>query len=298
MGSAFELVIFDEDPSAAEQHLQSGIDEIERIERLLSEFDPQSVTSQVNRNAGKKGVHVPDEVYRLILRCLNISKLTQGAFDITTGPLKNLYDFKKKEMGFPTGKTLMKILERIGSDLVHTGKDQTVYLTRNGMSVSFASIGKGYAADCVKKIWESTGVRSGVINASGDLCVVGSKPDGSDWKVGIPDPENPDKTLLNINVSEGAVATSGDYENFFIHGGKRYSHTLNPSTGLPVSGIKSVTIKGPGAELCDALATAVTVMGIEAGFHLLNQLPGVHGLIIDDHNQIHSSKNIIFEKIK
>ncbi|MBN2174509.1 MAG: FAD:protein FMN transferase [Bacteroidales bacterium] len=298
MGSAFELVVYSEDETVANRHLENGINEIKRIEKLLSEFDPGSVTSLINRNAGIKGVQVTPEVFDLIGRCLKISQLTQGAFDITTGPLKKLYDFKRKEIGFPSQQMLDETLEKIGSNLIHIGKGQTVYLTRQGMAISFASIGKGYAADRVKYLWKSAGVRSGLINASGDLCAIGSKPDRQPWKVGIPDPENQDRILLSIPVIDGAVATSGDYEQYFHHEGKRYGHTLNPATGLPVSWIKSVSIKGNSAELCDALATSVTVMGIEAGLHLLNQLPDTHGLIIDKYNKLHFSKNITFEKTK
>ncbi len=297
MGSAFELVIGHEDEQFARQMLKEGIDEISRIEKLLSEFESSSYTSELNRMAGIRAVEVPEEVYRLIQRCIKISGLTQGAFDITAGLLKKLYRFDRKSLAdFPSAEKLKRILEKTGYRHIHLSKNNHVYLTKKGMRISFASIGKGYAADRVCQLWTDKGIKSGVINASGDLRVLGKKPDCSDWKVGIADPEDTGRMLLYIPVREGAVATSGEYEQFFIKDGKRYAHTLDPSTGMPVTGIKSVSITGKYAEMCDALATAVSVMGIETGLHLIDQLPGTHCLIIDDDNQIHVSKNIIFEK--
>ncbi len=296
MGTAFELIIGHKLEERANELLEMGVAEIKRIEKLLTEFSEDSITSLINKNAGIKSVSLPLEVCRLMQRGFQITELTQGAFDITTAPLKKLYNFKQEKLKLPSEEILNTTLETIGSINIHLGKNESVYLTKKGMQISFAGIGKGYAADCVKKIWEDNGVKSGVINASGDLCVIGKKPDGSKWKIGIPDPEDRSKMILYIPVNEGAVATSGDYEQYFILDGERYSHTIDPRTGLPVKGIKSVTVAGPSAELCDALATAVTVMGINVGLHLIDQLPKTHALIVDDKNHLHYSKNIIFEK--
>jgi thiamine biosynthesis lipoprotein len=276
--------------------LSDGIEEIQRIESLLSEFRDGSVTAVLNKNAGKRSIEVPPEVYQLIRRCLQLSALTQGAFDITVKPLKSLYDFKRKSFSMPEPRTLKDTLEVTGYHLVKPGKNNRVYLSRPGMEISFASIGKGYAADRVRRRWLDQGVERGVINASGDLSVIGRKIDGSPWKIGIADPEDPSKTLLYIPLKKGSVATSGNYEQYFMHDGRRHAHTIDPKTGIPVTGIKSVTVSGPNAELCDALATSLTVMGVEAGLYLIDQLPDTHCLIIDDQNKLHSSENIIFEK--
>jgi thiamine biosynthesis lipoprotein len=160
------------------------------------------------------------------------------------------------------------------------------------MHISFAAIGKGYAADCVMKLWKQRGIKSGVINASGDLTLWGKRANGSNWKVGIASPDNKDEIILWIPVEEGSVATSGDYEQFFVHDGIRYSHNINPITCKPLTGIKSVSVVSSSAELCDALCTAVYVMGVEVGLHFINQLPKTHCLIIDDANKIHHSKNL------
>jgi len=161
-----------------------------------------------------------------------------------------------------------------------------------GMYISFAAIGKGYAADCVKKIWQKEGVKSGYINASGDLTAFGTKPDGSLWKMGITNPDNTKEILFYIPVSFASVATSGDYEQYFIYNGKRYSHNINPKTGLPLQGIKSVSVISPSAELSDALATAVSVMGRERGIDFINQLPNTHCVFITEDNQTFFSQKL------
>ena len=163
------------------------------------------------------------------------------------------------------------------------------------MQISFAAVGKGYAADCVMRQWKHKGIKSGVINASGDLTLFGHRADGNHWRVGIANPDKQNEILLWIPVHEGSVATSGDYEQYFMHEGVRYSHNLNPRTGMPLSGLKSVTVVSPSAELCDALCTAVYVMGPEVGLHFINQLPQTHCLIIDNSNRFYHSKSLTIE---
>lgn len=296
MGSAFELMVGHPDQSQAEELLEDGVEEVRRIEGLLTEFREDSVTGRINRSAGSHSVRVPEEVYQLIRRCVNISSLTQGAFDISVKPLKKLYDFKNRTLQLPTAELLGEALLKTGYSHILPGKNNSFYFSRKGMEISFASIGKGYAADRVRQLWKAKGVISGVINAGGDLSVIGHRPDGTPWKIGIADPDDPARTLLYIPLSSGSVATSGDYEQYFERDGMRFSHTLDPRTGKPVSGIKSVTVTGISSELCDALATAVTVMGVEVGLHFIDQLPDTHCLIIDGQNNLHFSKNIIFEK--
>ncbi len=292
MGSAFELLIVDDNAERAEVLLQKGVQEIQRIEQLLTEFSPDSTTTLLNQSAGKKAVRVEPEVYALIQRCLHISKLCQGAFDITVGPLKRLYNFKQKTVPFPDKQTIELALANVGYQHIHLQDDFRVELKVPKMHLSFAAVGKGYAADQVRKLWLASGVQHGVINASGDLSVIGHRPDGELWKVGIAHPDQPEEMLFHLPLEAGSVATSGDYEQFFVKDGIRYSHNLNPMTGYPLTGIKSVTIFSPSAELCDALATAVYVMGVEVGLHFINQLPQTHCLIIGEQNEVFHSNDI------
>jgi thiamine biosynthesis lipoprotein len=275
MGSSFELIVVEENEPFAMQRLEEGIAEIRRIETLLTEFSPDSQTALLNRYAGVHPIRTDPEVLQLIQRCLHISAITQGAFDISAGALKTLYDFRQRQARIPDAALLAGALATVGHRYIQLSGD-TAFLSKKGMHIGFGAIGKGYAADRVRALWRSQGVRAGVINASGDLTAWGLQPGGKPWRVGIADPREPSRILLWLPVDDAAVATSGNYEQYFEIDGVRYSHNIDPRTGIPVKGIKSVTIISPSAELSDALATAVTVMGTSAGLHLIDQLPDVH----------------------
>jgi len=292
MGSAFELIVMAENESIGQQFLDAGVGEIQRLENLLTEFKQESQTAQLNKNAGIQPLQVDDEVYHLIKRCINISALTQGAFDITANALKKLYNFKNKQTAFPAQSAIQEKMKAVGYKHIRLQDDRNVFLEIPGMHIGFGAIGKGYAADKVKALWQAKGVKSGVINASGDLTAWGLQPDGTPWKIGVADPKDINKILLWLPADNTSIATSGNYEQFFELNGVRYSHNIDPRTGLPAKYIKSVTIISISAELSDALATAVTIMGVEVGLHFINQLPNVHCIIIDSKDHIHQSKHI------
>lgn len=292
MGSDFELIVTGHSETQMQLLLEEGIAEIRRLEILLTEFNDSSETGRINAHAGIAPVRVTPEVYALIRRCLHLSSLTQGAFDISAGGLKALYDFRNKSAALPSRELLDTALQKAGYRHIEAAQENEVFLRRKGARIGFGAIGKGYAADCVRKLWQSKGVTSGVVNASGDLTAWGLRPDGTPWKVGIADPARPGNILLWLPVDQASVATSGNYEQYFDIGGVRYSHNIDPRTGLPARFLKSVTIISPSAELSDALATAVTIMGIDVGLNLVDQLPGVHAVIIDGNDRIHTSQKI------
>ena len=292
MGSDFELIVVATTVQEGQRLLEAGIQEIKRLEKLLTEFSDTSETGKINACAGIRPVTVVPEVYNLIQRCLHLSAMTQGAFDITAGTLKALYNFKQQATQLPSWPTVKEALTRTGYRHLALGDHHEVYLRQKGARIGFGAIGKGYAADCVKKLWLEMGVVSGVVNASGDLTAWGLQPDGQPWKVGIADPEHPDNILLWLPVDHKSVATSGNYEQYFDIAGTRYSHNIDPRSGWPARLLKSVTIISPSAELSDALATAVTIMGIEIGLNLVEQIPQVHAVIVDENGRIHTSQKI------
>ncbi|GGB18329.1 FAD:protein FMN transferase [Puia dinghuensis] len=294
MGSDFELIVVEKDYASSLLQLQQGVEEIRRIEHLLTEFSDDSQTALLNRYAGTQAQTVGTEVYQLINRSLHLSALTQGAFDISSATLRSLYNFKERGKELPSPERLAAAMQSMGYQYIQLLPEHQVFLSRPGMRIGFGAIGKGYAADKVKALWKAGGVTAGVINASGDLTAWGCKPDGHPWKIGIRDPHDPDAYLLWLPVDNASVATSGNYEQYVQIDGVRYSHNIDPRTGHPVRGVQSVTIISPSAELSDALATAVTVMGIEAGIHLVDQLPDTHAILIDDNNEIFTSKKINF----
>ena len=298
MGTRFEITLVSTQ-EVANQYLNAAQGEIERIERLISSWDANSQTAEINKQAGIKPVKVAKELYDLIARSIEISKITQGAFDISYAALDPVWFFDGRMKAVPSESERLKSVQNIGfKDLVLNAKEQTVYLPKKGMKIGFGAIGKGYAADATKKLMKSLGVSSGIINASGDLTSWGKKPDGTDWQVGISNPENPAKVFSWFPVRDAAVATSGNYEKYVTLEGKQYSHIMDPRTGMPVSGIKSVTVFAPKAELADAFATAVFIMGIDSGIDTISQLPGMSCIIVDAENNIHHSPNIQWANTK
>lgn len=294
MGNRFELSAVAEDEKWAIEKINVGIEEIRRIEKLLTTFNEDSETNQVNRNAGIRPVPVSRETFELIKRSLRISKVTQGAFDITYGSVdKKLWNFDQTMTSLPDKATAKQMVRLINYRNVLLDEDNcTVFLREKGMRIGFGGIGKGYAAERAKQVMKHAGVTSGVVNASGDLNAWGVQPNGKKWTIGIANPDSAHEIFSYMDITDLAVATSGNYEKFIMVDGKKYSHTINPLTGLPVTGIKSVTIITTNAEIADAMATPVMIMGIRTGLDLINQMKHIEAIIIDDYNRLYTSKNI------
>jgi len=294
MGNRFELSVVAGDEQWANEKIDTGIAEIKRIEKLLTTFSDDSETNSINANAGIKPKAVSRETFNLIQRSLRISALTQGAFDISYGSVdKRLWNFDQHMTELPDKETAKKMVRLINyKNIVLDDEKCTVYLREKGMRIGFGGIGKGYAAERAKQVLKLNGVESGVVNASGDLTTWGLQPNGKQWTIAIANPNCSHEAFSYMEISNMAAATSGNYEKFVMIGGKKYSHTINPQTGLPVTGIKSVTIITTNAELADALATPVTIMGISAGLNMIDQMKNIEAIIIDDDDKLYASKNI------
>ena len=294
MGNRFELSVVATDERWANERIDAGIQEIQRIEKLLTTFSDDSETNQVNNNAGIKPVTVSRETFDLISRSLIISKITQGAFDITYGSIdKKLWNFDQQMTALPDAATAKKMVRLINyRNVILDEVACTVFLLEKGMRIGFGGIGKGYAAERAKHIMKQQGVQNGLVNASGDLNAWGLQPDGKKWTIGIVNPDSPGQVFSYLNISDLAVATSGNYEKYVMINGKKYSHTINPRTGLPVTGIKSVTIVSTNAEIADAMATPVTIMGVYTGLDMINQIKDIEAIIIDDDDKLYTSNGI------
>ena len=297
MGNIFEITVVDESETVALKHIEAAVSEIVRIEKLLTTYSDDSQTNLINKNAGIQPVKVDAEVFQLIERSLRISDITDGYFDISYGGIdKTFWNFDREMVQLPDPELVKKHLKLVNyKNILLKAENQTVFLKEKGMRIGFGGIGKGYAAEMAKRILQQRGVSSAVVNASGDLTTWGSQADGKPWTIGIADPDNAALPFSYMNITNTSVATSGNYEKFVMIDGKKYSHTINPKTGMPVSGIKSVTIICPNAEIADAMATPVTIMGVDAAIGLVNQINHLECIIIDDQNKIHSSKNINFK---
>ncbi|AKA34193.1 FAD:protein FMN transferase [Flagellimonas lutaonensis] len=295
MGTAFEITVVAPSEEIGYINIDEAASEITRIEKMISSWDPDSETSLINKNAGIRPVKVSRELFGLIERAIKISEITDGAFDISYASVDNIWKFDGTMKNMPSRGAIAQSVSKVGyKKIVLDAEVQSVFLTQKGMKIGFGAIGKGYAADKAKAFLMSKGVPGGLINASGDLTTWGTKATGEKWMIGIANPLSKDKVFSWLPVIESSVATSGNYEKYIVINGKKYSHIIDPRTGYPTSGVQSVTVFAKYAELCDALATAVFVMGKDSGIHMINQIDGVEVVVVDDANKIHRSSGILF----
>lgn len=297
MGSRFDITVVAGSEEEGNRYIDLAVAEISRIERLISSWDPASQTSEVNRNAGIKPVKVDAELFNLIDRSMAISRLTDGAFDISYASMDKVWHFDGSMTEMPSEESIQASVAKVGyQNIVLDREKMTVFLKLPGMKIGFGAIGKGYAADKAKELLQKQGVVAGIINASGDMNTWGTQPTGEDWKVGIVNPMNKNRVFAVLPLHQGAVATSGDYEKYVTFNGVRYTHIINPKTGYPATGIISATIFAPNAELADAFATSCFVLGIDVAIDRINQLPDIECILIDDKGNIFSSNHIKLEK--
>jgi len=294
MGNRFELCVVENDKARADEWLDTALNEIKRIEDLFTTYKEKSQTNLINQNAGIEPVKVNQEVFDLIVRSIKISELTQGAFDITYGGLdKSLWNFDTAMTSLPSKETALEMVNTINFKNIEIDSfKSTVFLKEKWMRIGFGGIGKGYAADMAKLLLQNLGSKAGYVNASGDLVTWGRQENGESWTIGISHPDNQNDTLGTLIINDLAVSTSGDYEKYVMIDGKRYSHTIDPKTGYPVTGIKSVTVISTNAELADAMATPIMVMGVHTGLNLVNQINLLECVIIDNENNVFNSNNL------
>lgn len=296
MGSRFDITVVALNEEIGYINIDEAVAEITRIERIISSWDKDSETSLINRNAGIKPVKVSNELFKLIERAKQISELTDGAFDISYGSMDKIWRFDGSMQHMPTNEEIKNSVAKVGYNrIILNAKYSTVFLKEKGMKISFGALGKGYAADKAKELLVSKQVVGGIINASGDLTTWGKKATGDKWLIGIANPLSKDKVFSWLPVIESSVATSGNYETYVTFKDKKYSHIIDPRTGYPTTGIHSVSIFAKSAEMSDALATAVFVMGRESGLFLINQLDGIEAVVVDAGNKIHKSNGILLD---
>ena len=293
MGSRFELTAVHQREAVAREAIEAAWAEIDRLEAMISSWRDDSETSAVNRNAGVRPVRVSPELFRLIRRSLKVSELTAGAFDITFAGVGELWDFRSAEPEVPDEERIAAALRHVGHGKIVLDEERgTVYLDDPGARIGFGAIGKGYAANRAVFAMKDHGVRGGLVSAGGDLVAFGRREDGESWNIAIAHPRDRDRVLARIPLTEQAVVTSGDYEQYFIRGGRRYSHILDPRSGWPASGLQAVTVVCPDAELADALATAAFVLGPEEGLGLIGRMEGVEAIFVTDEGEVLSTPGV------
>lgn len=254
--------------------------EVERIESKYSRYRDDSILTAINRGAGGAPVAIDAETAALLDYADACWRQSGGLFDITSGVLRRVWDFKRGVL--PDPASLQRVLERIGWSRVRRGSG-TIALEA-GMEIDFGGIGKEYAADRAATAAGTPGVRHGLVNLGGDVRVIGPHPDGRPWTIGITHPRDPARTIAHLQLRDGGLATSGDYERFFVRGGKRYCHILNPRTGWPVDGPHSVSTVAP---LCTVAGSCATIAMLnESGALEYLRAQGLPYLLVDRDGQV------------
>lgn len=291
MGCRFEIGIYGEDKLYINECISFVKNEMSILEDLFSTYKNNSQTNLINSRAGIEAVEVDKRVFELIQYSINISEKTNGLFDITYGSLNDKFWNFDKTMTTFSVEDIDKSNKINYSNIVINQTNCSVYLNDKKAKIGFGGIGKGFAADYGKNIFLTNGLDSGFINASGDITAWGNSPEGESWKIGIKDPLNFSKIILNLKITNRAVATSGNYEKYINVKNELFSHIINPNTGYPIEGMKSTTIIAPSAIYADAIATAASILDAKNGINLINVFDGVSALIIDNNNQYHFSTN-------
>ena len=297
MTSPFEMTVVAKDTVEGNKFIDAAIAETSRIENLVSDWKPDTQISRVNQNAGIKPIKVDDEIFQLVQRAIKVSKLTDGAFDISYASMDKIWKFDGSMKEMPTPEAIKKSVENIGYwKIIMNEKDKTIFLRDKGMKLGLGGIAQGFVADKIKTLLVSMGCKSGIANVSGDISAWGKQPDGKPWTVGIVNPMNKEKVFATFPLVDSAVETSGTYERFVVFNGIRYSHIINPKTGYPAQGIVSVTTFAKQTEMADVLAKGVFLFGVDAGINFINQLKGIECIIVDDKGKIFTSNGIHLEK--
>lgn len=291
MGTNIHVEFWHEDPAAARDALAAVIDEMHRIDELMSPFRESSELSAINRGAGAGPVAVSAELLALLERSAEVSRMTDGAFDITYASAGRFYDYRKGVR--PDEAQLTAAVQAIDYRYVQIDREAgTVRFAHPEVYVDLGGIAKGHAVDRGIELLRARGIDQAMIAAGGDSRIIGDRR-GQPWTVGVQDPRKPGTMAVLLPLEDTAVSTSGDYERFFERDGVRYHHILDPTTGDSAREVRSVTILGPEATLTDALSTSVFVLGVRAGLTLIDSLDGIDAIIIDGDGRLHYSRDLL-----
>jgi len=266
----------------AEEAVKAAFAEFQHLHALTNNFDDNSQVSKINQMAGKEKVVVDPELVKIIKFSQDVSDKLGGSFDITVGPLTKLWGIGHKGEYVPSQAEIDKVLPLVNYHLVEVDTTaNTIYLPKAGMMLDLGAIAKGYATDQAVEVLKAKGITSALVNAGGDVRVIGNKPDGKPWRIGIQHPRDPDGISAKLALTEwDTMETSGDYQRFMMKDGIRYSHILDPRTGWQPREVSSVTMVNSSSTYGDVLSKPIFVLGVEKGLELLKQFPGNEAVIV------------------
>jgi len=284
MGSLFEVYLAGTDREALVGAAEEALNEVERLERQLSHYRDDSDVARLNRHAVEQWVRLEPRLYFLLRRCAELSAETEGAFDITTGPLIKAWGFYRSEGRVPSDEEIAEILQNVGTyRILFDDEDHLVYFTTPGLEINLGAIGKGCAIDAAVETLRFYNVRSAVVHGGqSTIYALGTPPDAEGWEFTIRDPRDHTTPLETVTLRDDALSTSGSYEQFFEVDGVRYSHLLDPRTGRPVQGMLSVSVIAPSAADSDALSTAFFVLGRERTEAFCRAHPEIRVIMIEE----------------
>jgi thiamine biosynthesis lipoprotein len=290
MGTEVSVYLWSDNSVAGLVALESVFQEADRIDRLMSTYKYDSEISKINREAAGSAVVAGEELYRLISRSLEISALTDGAFDISYESVGQHYDFRERQR--PDDATVKSELEKIDYRYIQLDEStQSVRFAREGVRINLGGIAKGYVVERAISILRVKGIENAIVTAGGDSRLLGDRR-GRPWVVGIRDPRKDGEVAISVPLQDEAISTSGDYERFFDEDGVRYHHIIHPGSGTPAGGVHSATVFGPDAVTTDALSTSVFVMGVDKGLKMIASMPEYEGIVIDAEGQIFFSEGL------
>jgi len=288
MGTVVEVIVVGPG-DAARKITEEVFDELKRVEDLTS-FHKESPLTRLNEAAGTGPVRTDPELLWIISEGLRFAAQSRGAFDPTVGPLTRQWNFSGGEPRLPEESEIAAALKTTGWKKVNLDSETgTIILPEPGMALDLGGIAKGYALDRAREVLKRSGAVGALVNAGGDILALGEKEPGKPWRIGVQEPRNPRGMVAVASIKDKIIVTSGDYERFFIHNGRRYHHVLDPKTGYPTEGLQSATIVASDGVTADATATAVFPLGVEEGLKYIESIPGAAGLLIGSDGRMHFS---------
>ncbi len=293
MGTFAHIIAVAADSDTAQKSVEAAFDQLVLVDKIMSDYKPDSELSKVNRQAFKNPVKISKPLFEVLNKSIAFSKKTDGAFDITVGPLVDLFHAAGQKGVPPTEDEITQAKAKTGFEkLILDGQSKTIKFAVEGMRLDLGGIAKGYSVDKAVEAMKKCGALGGLVAAAGDIRVFGTPPKGkSSWLVGLQDPNkisdsvDTAETLLTLHLKDMAVSTSGDYRRFTTIDGKKYSHIINTKTGTSSQDLTSVTVIAYNSIDADAIATSVSVMGIEKGLALIKSMPHVDAILIPSQNK-------------
>lgn len=284
MGTLATLYAWGDDEELTSDAINRAFEAMEKVDRLMSNYKPDSELSQINRGAGVQPVDVSPETMTVIKAAIGYSQLSDGAFDVTIAPLVKSWGFFTKQGRVPSEEEIQSKRALIDYRQIQIDeKEGRIFLRQPLMEIDLGGIAKGYGVDKAIEALKNAGITTAMVNLSGNIYVLGNPPDQSKWEIGVQEPKAKNKIIGVLSLKDKAISTSGNYENYFVIDGKRYGHLIHPQTGYPVDNqLLGITIVTDGAMAADALSTAVFILGEEKGKVLIKKLAGVEAVIISE----------------